>query len=540
MRLLEERLNHIQELLRKSKYVLLADMVAIYLAKGKKAESQAIGFVGDDLVGKSTLINFLVGDGLLPTGIMPSLAKVTLKYGETERILTSAGEADRSALDELIEEGDSVEIFAPNDVLKAHSLVMKEFHGLMNKKKLNDLALMSEVYQCDAVVLVLSAEHLLSEPECLFIENYVRYVGPSHLILIINKLSSVDKGDASHLLDYAKKQMERKFSHVKWRIFDGGEKGHLADSRYDSKDMKEEILMMAKIEWEMESNSAKSMLQYIQGELKKEIEPLKEDKKKGLDEIRRKNEKTAQQRELELTSIEEAFIKLKQKGNLAVEQADAFIKRQFDDISRDLLNDFSASLDKYNWYNHELESKWQKAASIASEKTDSFVIEIILRDIEWINETLQVKLGLEPEAFHLPAEKMRRNEELLPYGTYKKYTIIGTGGMVVIGYGLFRMVGAAIGIGGGALAWHYLGVKDNEQMEGVKSELSSKVREISNEVRTISRRELEAIYGKMADEFKREAQRNIEHKYKFTENNTDALDDRINKIQEIITCIEEI
>lgn len=157
--------------------------------------------MGDDLVGKSTIINSFLGDEILPTSIIPSLAETTIKYGNERVIYDSNGSiVDENDLLQSIEENDSISVFVNNEFLKNNSLIIKEYHNLLSQSNLSDMAMLEDVYKCDAVVLVMTAEHLLSESECTFIENYIKYVGAKHLLIIVNKLTSVADGEVMRVV----------------------------------------------------------------------------------------------------------------------------------------------------------------------------------------------------------------------------------------------------------------------------------------------------------------------------------------------------
>lgn len=539
MRITEEKLNNLQEILKNSEYPMYAELLSNYLIKYSDKENQMIGFVGDDLVGKSTIINMILGNKLLPASVIPSMAEITLKYGEKEKILVSTGETEKNNLAELIEEDNFVEIVTPNGFLNENSVIIKEFHGLFNKQKLNNIVLMSEVYKCDSIVMIMSAEHLFSESECIFIENYIQYVGANRLFLIVNKLSSLAESDIEHVLAYVQKQISGRFSDVKWTIYNDLNRTTSIIERYGNKDIKEEVLLLLDIDKEQKNDSLRNMLKYIKEQLQTDVDVLKKAQIKGMHEVKHENEKLAEKKKLESATMEEVLVEFKQKKNMAIDQVDEFLKNQFDLILTDLLNRFEDSSNKYMWYEKEMESNWQKAIAAASDSTNKFALETILKDVEWINEILQTKLGLCSTSFQISAENIKRNEKLVPYGLYKKYAPIGVGGMVIIGYCLSRITGAVIGLGGGLIACSYLGIKDKVQNEEIKREISSKIRDVSFEVRKISRKDIETIYDSMVTEFEREAMCIINTKYKFIDIENYAQKDKMDKIQEIINYIEE-
>ena len=137
----------------------------------------------------------------------------------------------------MLEQSEKVEIVLDSEFLKENNLSIKEFPGIINKKKISDVKSLLEVYKCDSVVLIISAEHLLSELECLFIEKYIQYVGEEHLLIVINKLDLLDNSDAKNVLEYARKQMNIKFPSVKWIVFEQVDR--VSAEEYVSKSLRE-------------------------------------------------------------------------------------------------------------------------------------------------------------------------------------------------------------------------------------------------------------------------------------------------------------
>lgn len=193
---------------------------------------------------------------------------------------------------------------------------------------------------------MLSAEHLLSESECRFIDNYVQYIGANHLLVVINKLSSVSKGDREHLLEYAEKQMSGRFPNVKWILYDESELTVI--KKRVNQDIGKEVLLLlnANKDEKQAKEPLKNMLLYIKERLQKDADKLQKEQLEALEESKRKNEKLAELKKLETASIEEALIEFKQKRNIAIKQIDEFIQNQFERISLELLNEYTQSADK--------------------------------------------------------------------------------------------------------------------------------------------------------------------------------------------------
>lgn len=529
--------NELKEIGNKTLSILLSNTLERQSEKNK----HVIGFIGDDLVGKSTIINSLLGEAVLPTTIIPSLAETTITYGDESAIYDGNGDIiESSDLSQILEEKDYVSVMTNSEFLKSNSIVIKEFHGLLSKSKLKDMDLMSNVYKCDATVLVMTAEHLLSESESAFIENYIKYVGADRLLLVVNKLTFVADADVVHVLDYVKNQISSKFSDVKWVIFDLSGKYEDLVQKYVSADFKTEIMTLFGMNQENDNVSIKNTLRYIRDQLEVQRTELVSLERKNKEERIKEKEKKEKQKELEKASIESAVIEFQQKRNCTMETIDRYIKDQFDGILSEIEKEFLGASNKYLWYENELDAIWERLVTSVSEKVDNFTSSKMGKDIEWLNGLLETKLGIAPVNVRIPENGIKSVGKIVPYGVYKRYAPIGIAGGVVIGYSLFRIVGAAIGIGGGLLVYSYLGMKDSAQTEEIQRQLRWKIKDISLNIRKISQKEIERIYADILSEFDNEVIDILDVKYRFDCSENEEHIEQIEKIDNLLKRIEGI
>lgn len=534
----------IQEELKKIDNATLSKFLSNTLERQAEKNIHVIGFVGDDLVGKSTIINSLLGENVLPTTIIPSLAEITIKYGDEQVAYDHNGSIIKdNDLSESVEEKEFVSISVNNEFLKNNSLMIKEFHGLLSKANLSDMDMMADVYKCDAVVMVMAAEHLLSESEKIFINNYIKYVGANHLLLIVNKLTSVLEEDVVHVLDYVKNQIALKFSDVKWTIFDLSSRYDELIKNYAPVNFKTGFMTMFGINQDADNTPILNTLQYIKEQLEIQRTELEKLEGKSKEERIKEKEKREQQKELEKVSIEGALIEFQQKRNSTIELIDKYIKNQFTNVLAEIEKSFLESSNKYSWYEKELDVLWRNLVGSVSEKVDNFVTSKIEKDIQWLNSLLKTKLEIQCFPVDIPEDSIKSSDNMLPYEGYKRYIPIGIGGGVVIGYCLFHIAGVAISLGGGVLAYSYLEMKSLMQIEELQKEFNSKIKNISLDIRKISKKEIEKIYAEVLSEFNSEAMDIIDAKYGVDDTEKYECDKYIEKrkyIDNLIKQIEEI
>lgn len=531
-------LYDVQKKLMLSGYEKLAGVVGDHIEKAERHGSFHIGIVGDDLVGKSAIINAILDEKIIPETVLPSSAEISVKYGKRNEIRNQNNQiVGGEELLHLIEDDDAVSIVTPNEFLRENKVEIKEFHGLLSKQKMSDMFWMSSIYKCDAVVVVMSAEHLLSENECSFINNYIQYVGENHLLLVVNKLASIAENDVEHVLEYAQKQIEAKFPKIKWAINNLDDRYSGVVSKYTNIGIVEGIKTLCGESKDADSHANDNLISFVRDELHTEIENLKEKRGKSSEEIKISNQRILERKELEKATIEEELLEFTRRRNTTVEKVDSFIKKEFANISDALIEEYDNSKDKCKWYDNELEKSWKHRVSSASERSDDFIGNMIVGDVKWLNHILDTSMKSQGININIPIEQLNVTK-VKPYGAYRKYVPIGMGGGIVIGYCLFRLVGAVIGLGGGMLAFSYLKFIESSQDEEIKRGISSQVRDISSEVRKLTRIDIEKIYDGIIAEFKKEVDNILDSKFRTIDENSEELDSKISELQMIISKME--
>lgn len=511
-----------------------ANMLSNYLLKSNEYEARMIGVVGDDLVGKSSVINALLNENILPTSVIPSEADITLKYSDT----TDAICGKLENLEDLLDEKNSIEIFSNNDFLHSASLAVKEYHGIVNKKILLDTPSLSPIYECDKVIFVMSAEHLLSETECLFISNYIKYCGEDHLLLVINKIDLLNDVDIDNTLKYARNQIANKFGKVKWMVLD--KRGTISNCNECEIDLRKSVLELLESGYSQTVNAEQNILRYINACLKEELLLLEKYKESDLDEINQANKKILEKKTLAKTFAENALLDFKQRKNIAQEAVDDFVKQQFERIASCLISEFDKASNKSSWYETEMKTCWDKETTSMSVLLTQLIDEIITKDINYLNEALKTQIERVSKSFEISCEKMQDDRKVIPYGRYKKYTLIGTGGLVIAGYCLFNIVGALTGLCGGSLAYAFISLKDAAQSEELKKLMKSNISDISQTTRKITRDNLEMLYLDLISNFEQEAATIIDAQYQLIETDNSVHENKIETIEDIVVHIEEM
>lgn len=181
--------------------------------------------LGEIKQGKSTLINAILGDDALPTGVTPTTGAVaTVRVGDDpgtflyrEAASGSPGGALRESLDperfvelatgrEKAEAGAVVELVVGAGALPP-TLELIDTPGMNDMERVRGAVSRGELPRADVLVLVLDATQLLNRTELAFLRDAVAAVGGlagsgARLLLAINRIDLVDEGDRPLLVEY--------------------------------------------------------------------------------------------------------------------------------------------------------------------------------------------------------------------------------------------------------------------------------------------------------------------------------------------------
>lgn len=541
MNIKTDDLLKLQTALNENGYNVYAGLVSNCINKYRDRNTKVIGFVGDYSSGKSTVINSLLERDVIPTGNLPYSTETTIKYGEEEKVVVNSSKTiELKELAKLNEDGSKADIYIRSDVLKENALEFKEFQGLLSKKKLNNMELMSEIYKCDAVVLIMSAANLFSETERMFINNYIQYVGREHLLLVISKLSQIEDEEKNDILKYIQNQIDCKFEGVRWTISENKkEKVYLPTSEYVGKNIKEQIISLYDKNDSFNEVPINNMLGFIRSRLENDIHLLEKENGEKEKKIETKNKKLYVQKQLEEGEAENAALEFRQKSNETLKRIDSYIKNQFNVLAEDTVKCYLSAPDKYDWFKNKLELYYKTRLSEISEASDKYVLQELESDTDELNKILQTSLSIYSPTVEMSGYTINKNEEVKPYAAYKKYLPIGIGGGMLVGLQTFRLIGAAICLGGGIILFTYIKAKDKMQDEEIIKKMRSDTRDLSSRVRKLVLKDVNESYNSIISEFKKEARNIIDKKYYFTVNVNTDLTEKIEKISNIITMLKE-
>ena len=188
--------------------------------------------VGQFKRGKSSLVNALLGQEVLPTSIVPLTSIITaVRYGVEERALVGREGADWeeevpiSALVEYVtERGNpsnekrvtSVEVEVPSSFLK-RGLYVVDTPGVGSIYQANTATTYAFLPEADAVVFVTSVESPLTETELVLVDTVRQLV--HRVFFVLNKTDQVAQLDREEAIAFAERLLCARLGSDDLRIF---------------------------------------------------------------------------------------------------------------------------------------------------------------------------------------------------------------------------------------------------------------------------------------------------------------------------------
>jgi GTP-binding protein EngB required for normal cell division len=181
-----------------------------------------VACIGQFKRGKSSVLNALVGDSVLPTGVVPVTTVPTIvRYGShvAARVRFEAGEwtdIPVKSVDEYVSEEKNpenakhvaaLEIFVPSPLL-ATGMCFVDTPGLGSVFTGNTAATQAFIPHIDAALVVIGADPPLAGEELVLVEAVARNV--QDLIITVNKADRTTDVERSAAVAFARRQLEKR------------------------------------------------------------------------------------------------------------------------------------------------------------------------------------------------------------------------------------------------------------------------------------------------------------------------------------------
>jgi GTPase Era involved in 16S rRNA processing len=184
-----------------------------------EAERFHLVVLGEFNHGKSTFVNALLGQEILPTGITPTTASinhVVWAANPTARVMLLSGESqylDPSLLKDWVTvaggraaEVSYVELGYPSDLLQ-NNVVLVDTPGVNDLNEQRAEVTYGYVPRADAVVFLLDAGQALKDSEREFLRSRVLENSRDRLIFVLGKMDMLSADEKVAVTDYVKKNL---------------------------------------------------------------------------------------------------------------------------------------------------------------------------------------------------------------------------------------------------------------------------------------------------------------------------------------------
>lgn len=191
-----------------------------------------VACIGQFKRGKSTLLNALVGDNVLPTGVVPiTTVPTVIRFGETRRarVRFEGGAWTFVAPEELMEYVSEehnpenakgvagVEVFVPSALL-AEGMCFVDTPGLGSIFAGNTAATQAFVPHIDAAIIVVGADPPIAGEELALVANVGKQI--RHLLVVLNKADRTSEEERRVAVPFTRKVLEKRLGRPVGPIFE--------------------------------------------------------------------------------------------------------------------------------------------------------------------------------------------------------------------------------------------------------------------------------------------------------------------------------
>jgi Dynamin family len=195
--------------------------------------------IGQFKRGKSTLLNALLGDRILPTGVLPlTTVPTVVRYGTSRRarvrfsgekwIDLAPEDLAQYVSEELNPENKQgvvgVEVFSPSPLL-ADGMCFVDTPGLGSVFAGNTAATQAFVPHIDAAIIVVGADPPIAGEELALVSAIGKQVG--NLVVVMNKSDRTSGEEREIARSFTKKMLERQLGRSVGPIYEVSAEGHL-------------------------------------------------------------------------------------------------------------------------------------------------------------------------------------------------------------------------------------------------------------------------------------------------------------------------
>ena len=494
---------------------LLEQLASIraYLA----SEKFSVAVVGEFNRGKSTLVNRLIEQDIIPTSDIPTtFLPIYISGGEQESlVLKTANGQKRYPVEEksweAIEEerkkfaGTKGEILLKRNcsLLMENDLEIIDTPGV-NSQIRGDLSMAEQALSgCDCAILPMAAIAAFSESEKLFLQERILMKKVPRIMVVLTKLDLVDEKQRLSVVESVQRKLEAMEAEIPLylsaeNMVEGWEE------RSGTEAIQKQILawLHESSHIQLKKERASQEMMAVSSDLAAvyqcQLDIIEEKEEKRKETAEQSKQKLLRSAQIQWDALE---IDMLNRCNQNFEWIRSMTEERQQDVIEKLTLELSHVTNPKDWwekdYPYRIKMEMISLGNVLENNLQGFYT----RDINWLNHLLQEKYSsavppqnqriAEKNIFRAPMEQQA--VELEDMKRSRLISRVGTGVATVGGYligGLIGLspIGMAVGIGGGILSEVFM----NKRVESQKRELTRIIREelpgvFSSSIETVER-----------------------------------------------------
>lgn len=494
---------------------LLEQLASIraYLA----SEKFSVAVVGEFNRGKSTLVNRLIEQDIIPTSDIPTTAlPIYISGGEQESlVLKTANGQKRYQIEEksweAIEEERKKFAGAKGEILLKRncSLLIENDLEIIDTPGVNsqirgDLSMAEQALSgCDCAILPMAAIAAFSESEKLFLQERILMKKVPRIMVVLTKLDLVDEKQRLSVVESVQRKLEAMETEIPLylsaeNMVEGWE------DRSGTEAIRKQILAWLhesshiQLKKERASQEMKAVSSDLAAVYQCQLDIIEEKEEKRKETAEQSKQKLLRSAQIQWDALE---IDMLNRCNQNFEWIRSMTEERQQDVIEKLTLELTHVANPKDWwekdYPYRMKMEMISLGNILENNLQGFYT----RDVNWLNHLLEEKYGsaippqnqriAEKGVFRAPM--VQQAVELEDMKRSRLISRVGTGVATVGGYlvgGLIGLspIGMAVGIGGGIISEVFM----NKRVESQKRELARIIREelpgvFSGSIETVER-----------------------------------------------------
>ena len=447
----------------------------------------SICVVGEFSRGKSSLINDMLGEELLPVGVIPTTALVTeIRYGKSKRlVLDIEGEASiefpltSESWDEVFVKSENkkakVRVEIPHKTIKSHGLCLIDTPGAADLDNDKLQMTIDALSSSDAVLLAINATMALSMTERSFLDQYILSKKIARVSVVSTHLDNVRAKERVDVMNFIKDGLaswapEAVISTVNTNLTK-------EDADYVVAIGPQEILDLI-VNWSQDEAIQSLKNEQLKSQILLLIEGLEvhlDTELSAVTEVDEKKEEKIKEIENNITTThidwEDIRLDMKKRSAKVVDSVVSSLRRSESDATTRLKEQLHAAENPVNWWDKEFVVLLKRELLTIGNQLKGTLEQQIANDFSWMETRVQKLFGLSLKKvdYNLAtvdwdgsvvseqgSEIMGDKNEAASLGQLRRFVRVGVAAAAIFGLVISSPLGIATSIAVGIMGDRFL------------------------------------------------------------------------------------